>query len=83
MPADHEERAMASVVTALPCRTIAAANRYVPLRHTIDFGRDNPARWGVASDHQRDIVSSRFVAWRIPASADKAVYRRNQAIPKT
>jgi hypothetical protein len=23
MPADHEERAMASVVTALPCRTIA------------------------------------------------------------
>ena len=83
MPADHEERAMASVVTALPCRTIAAANRYAPLRHTIDFGRDNPTCWRVASDHQRDIVSSRFVAWRIPASADKAVYRRNQAIPKT
>lgn len=47
-----------------------------------EFGGDGPTGLGVASNNQPGIVCSRFVAWRIYASADKAVYRRNQAIAK-
>lgn len=66
---------MAALAYTLPRRNIAPANPCPVLPRggaEIDV---NSSGWGVASAYRRDIVLSRFVAWRNYASADKAVYR--------
>lgn len=52
------------------------------LKHSVGFRCDKLGRPGSCLLSSRNIVGPRSVAWRIYASADKAVYRRNQAVPK-
>ena len=61
---DERNMTMAAFAYTLPCPSAGGAE--------IDV---NSSGWGVASAYRRDIVVSRFVAWRNYASADKAVYR--------